>query len=118
FRYRAEWLGCKALATVVCWLPRRTCAGLADLLGAVAYHVDRRGRTVALANVAMAFGPRYDDAKRREIVRRSYQSFARTMVDLLWAPRLNRDNWRDYIIMEGDLKVLEQHRNEHDPERR
>src|SRR5690606_23491363 len=96
-RYRGEWLLCQSLATAVRWLPRRLCAALVDLLGTFAFHVDRRGRAGALANVAMAFGLRYSPEERREIVRRSYQSFARTMVDLLWAPRLNRDNWRDFI---------------------
>ncbi len=105
-RYRGEWLCCATIATIVPRLPRRLCVALAQSLGTLAFYLDRRGRTVALANIAMAFGQRYTETERREIIRRSYQSFARTMVDLLWSSRLTEENWRDFLIMEGDLAVL------------
>ncbi len=102
YRHRLEWLVCAGFAAAVPRLPRYFCARLARGLGWLACHLDRRGHAVALANLRCAFGDRYNDAEREEIVLRSYQSFARTMLDLFWAPALNAENWKDYIEIEGD----------------
>jgi lauroyl/myristoyl acyltransferase len=74
---------------------------LANGLGGLAYHVDVRGRRVAFANLACVF-PERPAAERRTIARRSYQNFARTMLDLFWGRRLTPENWRRYIEVEAD----------------
>lgn len=104
FRYRLEWLLLAGVAWGIPRLPRRICLGLARLLGSLAYRLDRRGREVALANLAIVFGTRYSVAERNSIARRSYQNFARTMLDLFWSPRLTQENWRNYIEMAGDVE--------------
>jgi len=109
FRYRLEWAGCAALAWGVRRLPRRACVALARGLGAIAYRLDGRGRRVALANLEMVFGGRMDARARAAIARRSYQSFARNILDLLWAPRLNAENWRRYLIVEGSPQPRDSH---------
>ena len=63
--------------------------------------LDRHGRKVALSNLEVAFGDRFSIDARRKIVRQSFQHFARTMLDLLWSPRLARENFRDYIEFEN-----------------
>jgi lauroyl/myristoyl acyltransferase len=88
-RYRMEWLGVKALGWVIPRLPRRVCVALSRLAGAAVFRLDGRGRAVTLANLEAAFGERYSPAERLRIGRESYQNFARTMLDLFWAPRLN-----------------------------
>jgi len=104
FRYRMEWLLLAGVAWSIPRLPRRICLELARFLGSLAYQVDRRGREVALANLAVVFGARYGESERRSIARRSYQNFARTMLDLFWSPRLTQENWRNYIEMAGDVE--------------
>lgn len=105
-RYRLEWLAAEGVARFIPMLPRRVCVWLAGRLGALAYLVDGRGRAVALANLEAAFGNRYTPAERKRIARASYQHFARTMLDLFWAPRLNAENWRKYIKLEGAEEFL------------
>ncbi|HEX4084077.1 MAG TPA: hypothetical protein VHY22_04140 [Chthoniobacteraceae bacterium] len=100
-RYRLEWLGVKALSSVIPRLPRRVCAALSRLAGAVAYRVDGRGRAVTLANLEAAFGDRYTAAERERIARRSYQYFARTMLDLFWAPRLKQPGEERNVVLCG-----------------
>ncbi len=106
FRHRLEWCFCAALAWGIPKLPRRTCAKLARGLGALAYRLDRRGRAVAHANLACVFGDQITAARREEIARLSYQNFARTMIDLFWSPRLTPENWREYILLEGDEEAF------------
>jgi len=52
---------------------------------------------VARSNLEAAFGDRFSPDERRKIVRESFQYFARTMVDLLWSPRLTLQNFSRYI---------------------
>lgn len=108
-RYRIEWLGLVLLAKLVPLLPRRVMALLARVLGAVAFRFDRRGRTVALANIEAALGARYTPEERLKIARASYQNFARTMCDLFWAKALTRENYHRYIKVEnaGVLRELQ-----------
>jgi len=62
---------------------------------------DRHGYKVALNNLEVAFGNKFSIRERRKIARESFQHFARTMLDLLWSPRLTRENFRDYIEFEN-----------------
>lgn len=101
FRYRLEELGCRLLAWVIPRLSRRALVALADGVGGLAYRFDARGRTVALGNLACVFGDRFSAAEREEIARQSYRNFARTMLDLFWATRLDAGNWRQWMHPEG-----------------
>jgi lauroyl/myristoyl acyltransferase len=101
FRYRLEEIGCRLLAAGVPRLSRRACVAIAHSLGTLAYYVDGRGRSVALANLEAVFGDRFSDSERRMLARQSYRNFARTMLDLFWASRLNGHNFAQYLHLEG-----------------
>ncbi|MEP6937656.1 MAG: lysophospholipid acyltransferase family protein [Chthoniobacterales bacterium] len=100
-RYRLEWIAVSVAAVTVPWLPRVVCYWIAQIIGAIAAGVDRRGRRVALSNLAAAFGDSYSEAQRARIVTDSYQHFARTMIDLLWSPRLTPETFRESIDVSG-----------------
>jgi lauroyl/myristoyl acyltransferase len=101
FRHRLEQRGVALLAWGIPRLSRRKCVRLAYGLGALAYLVDLRGRSVALANLECAFGDRLTAEQRRDLARRSYQNFLRTMLDLFWAQNLTPQNWREWMHVEG-----------------
>jgi KDO2-lipid IV(A) lauroyltransferase len=100
-RHRAEWLLLVIAAAVVPLLSRRGCAQLGRLLGAIVSVLDRRGRRVASSNLEAAFGNQFSSSQRSKIVRQSYQSFATAMLDMLWSPRLTKENFRRYIDVEN-----------------
>jgi Kdo2-lipid IVA lauroyltransferase/acyltransferase len=100
-RYRLEWLALKAALAVVPLLSRNACYQLGGFAGALASTFDRHGRRVSLSNLEAAFGDELSPARRAQIVRESYQHFARTMVDLFWSPRLSGETFADYIEFEG-----------------
>ena len=100
-RHRLEYGGAWLLAWMVPMLPRRACLRSARGLGALAFHLDRRGREVALANLAAVFGETMPETERRRVARASYQAFARTMLDLFWAQRITRENAAQYIRLEN-----------------
>jgi KDO2-lipid IV(A) lauroyltransferase len=96
-RHRLEWLALTSAAKIVPLLSRKACYRLAQFIGAVAALVDRAGRRVALSNLQVAFGDEFSPDRRNQIVRESYQHFARTMIDLFWSPRLTRENYSRHI---------------------
>jgi lauroyl/myristoyl acyltransferase len=81
--------------------------------GAVLSLLDRHRYRVALSNLEVAFGDQLSAHQRRKIVRESFQHFARTMVDLLWSPRLTELNFRWYV----ELQNFEETRRGTGPER-
>jgi Kdo2-lipid IVA lauroyltransferase/acyltransferase len=100
-RYRLEWAGLALAVRLVPLLSRRACLYLAQLLGALMSIFDRRGRAVALSNLEAAFGNQLTPRNRKRIMRESFQHFARTMIDLLWSPRLTRENFSRYIELQN-----------------
>jgi KDO2-lipid IV(A) lauroyltransferase len=100
-RYRLEWLGLLLATKLVPLFSRRVCYHLAQTAGALLSFLDRRGYQVALSNLEVAFGDRFSRDERQTIVRESFQHFARTMVDLLWSPRLTQQNFSRYIECEN-----------------
>ena len=101
FRHRLEESGCRLLMWAVPKLSRRTCMRLAHGLGALAYLVDARGRSVALSNLECVFGDRLSPVQRAAMARASYRNFLRTMLDLFWARNLTPENYRTWMEPEG-----------------
>jgi Kdo2-lipid IVA lauroyltransferase/acyltransferase len=77
------------------------------------YHVDgryrnARYRNVALENLKCAFGDRYSDAEREEIVRAVYRHFCMMVIEMLHIPRkLHPTTWRQRISLVNHAPVLD-----------
>jgi lauroyl/myristoyl acyltransferase len=108
FRYRLEWLALAAVAKLIPLLSRKDCYHLGQTIGALAAKFDRRNHRVALSNLEAAFGDAMPLERRGEIVRESYQHFARTVVDLFWSPSLTKENYSRYIDVENLELVQEE----------
>jgi Lauroyl/myristoyl acyltransferase len=80
---------------------RRACYHIAQAVGTLLSFVDQPRFQVALSNLEVAFGDRFTPKERRKIARESFQHFARTMLDLLWSPRLTQENFSQYIELEN-----------------
>jgi len=99
-REHLEYRGLLIIGAGVRLLPFPALKHLARFVGAIAFLLDRRGRQVAEANLEAAFGT-MDRAKRRRIARQSYQSFARTVLELFWAPNFTPEILQKYVRTEG-----------------
>jgi KDO2-lipid IV(A) lauroyltransferase len=100
-RYRLEWLGLLLATKLIPLCSRRACYHVARAAAALLGFIDRHRFHVALTNLEVAFGNRFSADERRKIARKSFQHFARTMVDLLWSPRLTQENFARYIEWEN-----------------
>src|SRR2546430_14582154 len=100
-RYRLEWIGLATGSVLVPLLSRKMCWRLGRIWGTIVSIVDRPGRRVALSNSEAALGREFPPAQRKRIVRQSYQNFTTAMIDLLWSPRLTKENFQRYIEIEN-----------------
>jgi KDO2-lipid IV(A) lauroyltransferase len=112
-RYRLEWIGLLLATKLIPLFSRSACYHLARTAGALLSFLDWHRYQIALSNLEVAFGERFSPHERRKIVRESFQHFARTMVDLLWSPRLTQENFSRYIEWEN----LEETARDTGPER-
>jgi Kdo2-lipid IVA lauroyltransferase/acyltransferase len=106
-RHRLEAAVLRFFAWLVPRLSRDGCVRLANGLGEFAYRLDHRGRHVALENLRCAFGDRLTPEGRKAVARESYRNFARTIVDLFWAPALARPENRHWLRVENWEKVAD-----------
>ncbi len=87
---RARWLLEYAIVLLLygflAMLPRRLRLGLGRGLGRLAFRLDRRHRSVAFGNLAMAY-PDSSEAWRREVARRSFENLGRLLVEVLMQRR-------------------------------
>src|SRR5919204_4098648 len=112
-RYRLEWAGLFLATKLIPLCSRKVCYRLAQLAGALLSFLDRHHYRVALNNLEVAFGDQLSARERRKIARESFQHFARTMLDLLWSPRLTELNFRWYV----ELQNFEETKRDTGPER-
>src|SRR6266853_964295 len=100
-RYRLEWLGLVLATKLIPLCSRRVCYHIAQIAGALLSFVDRDRYQIALSNLEVAFGGAFSLEQRRKMARESFQHFARTMVDLLWSPRLTQKNFSQFIELQN-----------------
>ena len=103
-RYFLVAMAVAALGRVVVWLPHRAVRRLGSVAGWLGYFLLRHERRVARANLELAFGAGKSRPEKARIARASMQTFAATMLGLLWAPRLSREALDD--LVEVDVEGL------------
>jgi lauroyl/myristoyl acyltransferase len=100
-RCRLEYAGLWSVARLIPLLSWQGVRGLASFLGGIVYHLDKRGRSYALANLEMVFGGEKSPEEIRRIAKDSYRQFARTMMELFWARNFTAGNYTHRMGMEG-----------------
>lgn len=100
-RHRVEWFFVRLAAVVIPLCPRRVILAIGSAIGAMAAYLDFEGRRVALSNLECTLGAQLTPARKRQLVRQSYQHVARAMTDLFWSPRLTEENFAELVEFSG-----------------
>lgn len=101
-RYQAEHAVLKLAEVVIPRLSLDLVRSLAEVLGNLAWALDRRGRHTIRENLRMALGATHDAPARRRIEQENYRVFARTFMELFWASRLQPGDWDRYFELQCD----------------
>ncbi|WP_435015751.1 lysophospholipid acyltransferase family protein [Tundrisphaera sp. TA3] len=81
----------------------------AEGLAALLYRVNKRHRKIGIENLRLAFGDRYTEAERDQIIRGVYRHFCMMLMEILHIPRkLHPTTWRDRITLVGHPMVVDQ----------
>ena len=106
-RYWLEFVTLAAVTRVIPLFPLGVLRWIAFPLGWLVFHLDRRSRAVALANLESAFGERYTTKERERIACRSMQLFGRSFLELFWSPRINNENFATYLRWHDEERFQE-----------
>jgi Kdo2-lipid IVA lauroyltransferase/acyltransferase len=95
-RYRLERSLLELGACLVARLPRTWLAPISRSLGSIAYHVDFKGRPVALHNLRVILGPKLRKEGAELLAKESYQAMARNFLSLFWSRNITQANWKEH----------------------
>ncbi|OGV63898.1 MAG: hypothetical protein A2498_05895 [Lentisphaerae bacterium RIFOXYC12_FULL_60_16] len=94
-------------ALVMVTLPRPVILYLSRVAGALVYRFAHGLRRVGEANLNLVFGDTVSRAQREAWLRESFQTFARTMLDLVWFRLRTRSRLRRWVETDDSLDVLD-----------
>lgn len=102
-QYLETFLAGVGLLLIPC-LPRRAILAISRGIGRIGYCLDRRGRKIALENLALAFGSGMNIDNRLELLRQVYCTFALTFLDIFWFSRHTAARLERWVRLDDSAK--------------
>ena len=96
-----EYLLVAGLARGFLHLPSSMAYSIGEGLGAVLYRVDRKHRLIAQENLRMAFHGELSSLEIAELARSTFVNLGRTVVETCRILKIDRENFRQFIRIEG-----------------
>lgn len=92
----------QAVKALVFILPRQACLLSGQLLGLAFYHLDKKHRSMAMANLEIALGNEMPLSELKKIARRSFIHFGRAMLDIIKFSHLSDKHKASLLHIEGE----------------
>ena len=89
----------KLTSRLICMLPHSVILSLGDILGRVYYKAATKQRERALKQIKERLG--LTQAEAEEIIYNSFIKLAKTFLEVMYSPRLNKENIHDYVTIEN-----------------
>ncbi len=87
-------------------LPRCVVLGMAWAGGSLGFLLDRRGRAIGLANLDVAFREKKLPAEKKRILRQSFITMTRTMLDVIWFGTFSKRRLKKYVQLDESMQPL------------
>ena len=87
-------------------LPRFGVLALAQTGGWLGYHFDKRGRRVGLANLDVVFSDTKSIEEKKEILKASFVTMARTLLDTFWFAHKSAERLEKYVTLDPSAEVF------------
>ncbi|MFH1622454.1 MAG: ELM1/GtrOC1 family putative glycosyltransferase [Candidatus Omnitrophota bacterium] len=104
------YLTAKALTFIIRFIPLGFSIFLGRIMGALAFHIFIKKRTVAYKNLKIAF-PSYSCKKISRIIKDTFMNCAQHIIELLYLPWMDEKYFNKYIEFVGLDKILELAKN-------
>jgi len=89
-----------ALVRLLGLLPRRAARGIGARVGALAYRILPRLRSVGTKNLEIAF-PEWSEAQRQEVLRKLYRNLGWELAEFCQMPGYTQENTRSFLRYDG-----------------
>ncbi len=96
-----EWMLVAGLARVLAWLPESAAYAVGGGAGRLAFHLDRRHRSIAAENLGRAFPGKRSAQEIDALVRGVFENLGRTAVDMARSEGLFAGAKRDAVWVDG-----------------
>ena len=96
-----EYLLVAGLAKGLLYLPSSMAYSVGEGLGALLYRVDHKHRFIAQENLRRAFNGDLASQEIAELARSTFINLGRTVVETCRIPKIGRENFRQFIRVEG-----------------
>lgn len=106
FRRPLETAALRLTLATVPLLPRPALLCLARTGGLLGYCLDRRGRRIGQANLNLAFGDSKTPAEKKTILKKSFITFTRTLLDVIWFGKKSEQRLKKYVHLDESLNPL------------
>jgi len=100
-QHRIEYAALMVFSTVLQLFPLSWARFFARRLADFSYYVVPVRKNVVIKNLSDSFKEEKTPREIRRIARRTYQQFAQTMIELIFFPKLTRDEIREMVSIEG-----------------
>jgi KDO2-lipid IV(A) lauroyltransferase len=87
-------------------LPRKAILALARIAGKLTYRYSRKTRRISEANLDVVFGNTKSSEEKRDIITKSYQSFALLLLDLFWFNAFTKSRLEKHLKYDESARVL------------
>jgi len=87
-------------------LPRCVILGMAWVGGSLGFLLDRRSRAIGRANLTVAFGETKSPAEKKRILRQSFITMTRTMIDVIWFGTFSTRRLKKYVRLDESMHPL------------
>ena len=95
-----EYAAAVALLKSFGWIPRFAAYPAAEIVASLGFRFAGRQRRAGMRNLKMAL-PHLNEQERRAILRGSFSSLGRLLVEFSHFPYLNKNNISDHVVYEG-----------------
>lgn len=95
----------RTVQAVIFISPRALSLHAGGLLGLGVYYLDKRHRSIALANLETAFGSSLDTRQRKTTARRSFVHFGRTFLDLIKLSQWEDSRLAKVLTIQGEVSI-------------
>ncbi|MGA2774503.1 MAG: ELM1/GtrOC1 family putative glycosyltransferase [Candidatus Omnitrophota bacterium] len=95
----------KVLGPLFRSLPVGFCYFFGKALGFFIYHLDRRHREIAYANIKEALGLKFKPNEISGITKSFYQSFGQSIIELFLIPRIDKKYLKKYVDLVGEKNI-------------
>jgi len=92
--------------TLIPRLPRCGVLLLAKIGGSAGYYFDRRGRQIGQANLDIVFENTQSMSKKRRILKTSFSTMTRTLIDTFWFAHKPTERLRKYVDLDESALVF------------